>query len=42
VRNPSPEHLEENLGGAAIRLTTEDVNAITRFVPEDAGISATA
>jgi pyridoxine 4-dehydrogenase len=38
----SLEHLEENLGGAPIRLTTEDVNAITRLVPEDAGISATA
>jgi aryl-alcohol dehydrogenase-like predicted oxidoreductase len=38
----SLEHLEENLGGAPIRLTTEDVNAITRLVPEDAGISTTA
>lgn len=30
----SPAHLDENLAAAAIRLTDEEVNAITGLIPE--------
>jgi len=32
-------HLEENLRGAAIDLTAEEVNAITHLVPEDTEVA---